>query len=62
MIKTQIIKENKKPRLVLMDYQEYLRLREAEEDRNDYYTALDTKIRNKKWIKHDVIKKELGIE
>lgn len=45
-----------------MDYQEYLRLREAEEDRNDYYTALDTKIRNKKWIKHDVIKKELGIE
>ena len=48
--------------MVLMDYREYLRLREAEEDRDDYYTALDTKITNKKWIKHDTIKKELGIE
>ncbi|MCG2716103.1 MAG: hypothetical protein L6422_07440 [Candidatus Marinimicrobia bacterium] len=45
-----------------MDYRDYLRLREAEEDRDDYYTALDTKITNKKWIKHDIIKKELGIE
>ena len=62
MIKTQIIKENKKPKLVLMDYQEYLRLRETEEDRNYYYTVLETKITNKKWIKHDTIKKELGIE
>ena len=43
-----------------MDYREYLRLREAEEDRDDYYTALDTKITNKKWIKHDTIKKELS--
>jgi len=62
MIKTQIIEENNKPRMVVMDYEEYLKLREAEEDRNDYYSALETKLTNKKWIKHEDIKKELGIE
>ena len=62
MIKTQIIEENNKPRMVVMDFEEYLKLREAEEDRNDYYSALETKLTNQKWIKHEDIKKELGIE
>jgi len=62
MIKTQIIEENNKPRMVIMDYKEYLKLKESEEDRNDYYSALETKLVNKKWIKHDTIKKVIGIE
>jgi hypothetical protein len=62
MIKTQIIKENNKPKMVVMDYQEYLKLKEAEEDRDDYYTALETKLTSKKWIKHKDLKKELGID
>jgi len=62
MIKTQIIEENNKPKIVLMDYKEYLRLKQAEEDRDDYYTALAIKLTNKKWIKHETLKKELGIE
>jgi len=62
MIKTQIIKENNQPKMVVMDYEEYLKLKEAEEDRNDYYAAIETKLTNKKWIKHEDIKKELGIE
>jgi len=62
MIQTHIIEEDSKPKMVLMDYKEYLRLKEAEEDRDDYYSALETKLSNKKWIKHEDIKKELGIE
>jgi len=34
----------------------------AEEDRDDYFTALETKLTNKIWIKHEDIKKELGID
>ena len=59
MIKTQIIKENNKPIAVIMDYAEYLRLKEIEEDRLDYYSALDVKRKNKKWISHQDLKKEL---
>jgi predicted nucleotidyltransferase len=33
-------------------YKEYLRLKEIEEDRNDYYAALDVKNKNKKWKSH----------
>ncbi|MBN1350339.1 hypothetical protein JXJ21_13070 [candidate division KSB1 bacterium] len=62
MIQTHIIEEDNKPKMVLMDYKEYLRLKEAEEDRDDYYAALETKLTNKKWIKHSDIKKEFGIE
>jgi hypothetical protein len=35
MIKTQIVKEGKKPIAVLMDYREYKRLKELEEDKAD---------------------------
>jgi len=34
MIKTQIVKEGKKPIAVLMDYKEYKRLKEVEEDKS----------------------------
>ena len=40
MIKTQIVKEDNKPVAVIMDYREYMRLKEIEEDRMDYYFAL----------------------
>jgi len=62
MIKTQIIKEDNKPKIVLMDYEEFIRLKQAEEDRDDYFAALETKCSNKKWIKHEDIKKNLGVE
>lgn len=61
MIKTQIIKEDKKPVAVIMDYKEYLRLKEIEQDKSDYYSALKVKSKNKKWISHRDIKKELGL-
>ena len=61
MNKTHIIEEGNKFKMVVMDYKEYLKLKETE-DRNDYYTALETKLTNKRWIKHEDIKKELGIE
>ena len=62
MIKTQIIKEDNKPKIVLLDYEEFIRLKQAEEDRDDYFAALETKFSNKKWIKHEDIKKNLGVE
>lgn len=62
MIKTQIIKEDNKPKIVLLDYEEFIRLKQAEEDRDDYYAALEIKFTNTKWIKHEDIKKDIGIE
>lgn len=61
MIKTKIIKENKKPVAVIMDYREYLRLKEIEEDRKDYYSAARTRATNKKWTVHEDLKNELGL-
>jgi hypothetical protein len=49
MIRTQLVKEDNKPVAVVMDYKEYLRLKEIEEDRNDYYAALDVKMINFFW-------------
>ena len=59
MIKTQIIKENRKPVAVILDYKEYVWLKEIEEDKIDYYSALDTKKKNKKWTSHEDLKKTL---
>ena len=59
MIKTQVIKENNEPKAVIMDYKEYLRLKEMETDKLDYYSALKTKKTNKKWFKHEDLKKIL---
>ena len=61
MIETQIIKEDNKPVAVILDYQEYIRLKELEQDIEDYNTAVEIKATNKKWIKHEDIKKELGL-
>ena len=59
MIKTQFVKEDNKPVAVIIDYKEYLRLKEIEEDKADYYSALHVKMKNKKWISHEKLKKEL---
>jgi PHD/YefM family antitoxin component YafN of YafNO toxin-antitoxin module len=61
MIKTQLVKQDNKPVAVVIDYKEYLRLKEIEEDRNDYYAALDVKNKNKKWKSHADLKKELNL-
>ena len=61
MIKTQLVKQDNKPVAVVIDYKEYLRLKEIEEDRNDYYAALTVKIKNKKWKSHADLKKELDL-
>ena len=61
MIKTQIVKEDNKPVAVIMDYREYIRLKEIEEDRMDYHSALQVKRKNKRWKTHDELKKELGL-
>ncbi len=61
MIKTQIIKEDRKPVAVILDYQEYMRLKEVEQDKLDYYSALEVKRKNKKWVSHNDLKKTLGL-
>ena len=61
MIKTQVIKEKNKPIAVILDYKEYLKLKESEEDRIDYYAAIGTKLKNKKWVGHKDLKKKLGL-
>jgi hypothetical protein len=44
-----------------MDYKEYLRLKEIEEDRKDYYSAARTKPTNKEWTAHEDLKKGMGL-
>ena len=61
MIKTQIVKEGKKPIAVVMDYKEYKRLKEIEEDKADYLSALKIKLKNKKWKSHTQVKKRIRI-
>lgn len=61
MIKTQVIEEDGKPIAVIMDYTEYLKFLEIKEDRDDYYSAIETKLKNKKWVSHQEVKDKLGI-
>ncbi len=61
MIKTQIIKEGRKSVAVILDYQEYMRLKEVEQDKSDYYSALEVKRKNKKWVSHNDLKKTLEL-
>ena len=61
MIKTQIIKEDKKPVAVILDYTEYVRLKGIEQDKADFYSALAVKRKNKKWVTHQELKKSLGL-
>ncbi len=61
MIKTQIVRQDSRPVAVIIDYKEYLRLKEIEEERKDYYSAAKVKMRNKKWKSHENLKKDLGL-
>ena len=61
MIKTQIINGDNKPVAVILDYQEYLRLNQIEEDVIDYNSSLKIKGKNKDWIKHTDLKRELDL-
>jgi len=61
MIDAQIIKDGKKPVAVILDITEYQRLREIEQDRDDYFIALETKLTNEKWTSHELLKNELEI-
>lgn len=40
MIKTQVIKEDNKLVAVILDYKEYKRLKEIEQNKADYYSAV----------------------
>ena len=61
MIKTQIIKEGRTPKIVILDYKEYVRLKEIEQDKLDYYSAIEVKRKNMKWTSHEELKKELEL-
>jgi len=61
MIKKHIIKEEGKPVAVILDYKEYMELKAIAEDKADYYSGIETKRKNKKWVSHDELKKEFGI-
>jgi hypothetical protein len=61
MIETQIIHAEGKPIAVILDYREYLNLKESAGDREDYESAIKVRKNNKKWMKHEDLKKELGL-
>jgi len=61
MIKTQLIRQSNKPIAIVLDYEEYKRLKEIEQDRDDYASAIEVKLKNEKWISHQELKNELGI-
>jgi hypothetical protein len=61
MIKTQFVEENGNPIAVIMDYEEYLKLKELEEDREDYNSAYSVKSTNIKWTSHQDLKDKLGL-
>jgi hypothetical protein len=54
-------KANSKSVAVIMDYREYLRLKELAQDKSDYLSAAQVKTKNKRWVKHSNLKKELGL-
>jgi hypothetical protein len=61
MVKTQIIRKDKEPVAVILDYNEYVRLKEIEQDREDYRSAVFVKEKNKKWTTHKDLKRDLGL-
>lgn len=60
-MKTNFIKKDEKIIAVIMDYKEYQRLKEIEEDKEDYYSVLKTKLETKEWIDHADLRKELEL-
>ncbi len=61
MIKTQIIKEDNRPVAVILDYKEFVRLKDIEQDKIDYYSALEVKKKNKRWTAHQRFEERIGI-
>ena len=61
MIMTQYIRESKKPIAVILDYNEFKRLKRIEQDIEDYNFAINIKMNNKNWTSHQQLKDELGI-
>ncbi len=61
MIQTQIIKEGNKSIAVILDYAEYMRLKDLEVDREDYQSAITAERETTSWHSHDDVMKELGI-
>jgi hypothetical protein len=61
MIKTHIIRKDKEPVAVVLNYNEYVRLKEIEQDSEDYRSAVLVKEKNKKWTTHKDLKKDLGL-
>jgi hypothetical protein len=61
MVRTQIIRKDREPVAVILDYNEYMRLKEIEQDSKDYGSALAIKRKNKTWTTHEDLKKDLGI-
>ncbi|MFH1429137.1 MAG: hypothetical protein ABIH39_05265 [Candidatus Margulisiibacteriota bacterium] len=61
MIKTQIIKEDNRPVAVIVDYNEYLKMKDIQENKLDYDSAAKVKRTNKSWTGHNDLKAELGI-
>jgi len=61
MIKTQIIRQSNNPIAVILDYEEYKRLKVIEQDKADYDSALKVKQENKIWVSHNNLKRELAL-
>ena len=61
MVKTQIIRKDKEPVAVVLDYSEYVRLKEIEQDSEDYRSAVLVKEKNKRWTTHKDLKRDLGL-
>jgi len=61
MVKTQIIRKDKEPVAVVLDYSEYVWLKEIEQDSEDYRSAVLVKEKNKRWTTHKDLKRDLGL-
>ena len=61
MISSQIITEDNIPVAIVLDYSEYLRLKEIEENQLDYDEAVRIKKEDTKWTSHSDLKKELEL-
>jgi len=58
---SELMKSKNKPVPVVIDYNEYQKLIEAKQDREDYNLAVKTKKAVKKWVSHEKLKKDLGL-
>ena len=58
---SELMKSKNKPVAVVIDYNEYQKLIEAKQDREDYNLAVKTKKAVKKWVSHEKLKKDLGL-